>query len=43
MPEEMSPTDQDPPCVARLYESTVDPVKDMYSGNMFENMNMEIM
>ena len=32
VPDEMSPTDQDPPCVARLYSSTVDPVKDMYSG-----------
>ena len=37
LPEEISPTDQDPPCIARLYSSTVDPVKDVYSGNLSTN------
>eukprot|EP00112_Aurelia_sp_Birch-Aquarium-sp1_P012138 Seg2551.1 transcript_id=Seg2551.1/GoldUCD/mRNA.D3Y31 product="Hephaestin-like protein" protein_id=Seg2551.1/GoldUCD/D3Y31 len=32
VPKSVSPTDQDPPCVARLYSSNVEPVKDMYSG-----------
>ena len=30
--EDMSPSAQDPPCIAKMYSSTVDPVKDMYSG-----------
>ncbi|XP_065054471.1 hephaestin-like protein [Rhopilema esculentum] len=32
--ESVGPTAKDPPCVARLYTSNVNPVKDMYSGLM---------
>ncbi|XP_067656246.1 hephaestin-like protein [Haliotis asinina] len=32
IPEEMGPTPEDPPCLTRMYTSSVDVVKDSYSG-----------
>lgn len=32
VPDEVAPTQQDTPCIAWLYASDTDPVKDTYSG-----------
>ena len=40
VPDSVSPTNQDTPCIAWLYESSVDPVKDPYTGNSISLMSL---